>query len=359
MAKANHHEGTFTCWRLACYNGKGKSVAYNGSGTFIINSTGQPVVSNTVISATVFNAFTADIGTGLTNCITKDGQQTVTANIPWNGNKITNLGNGSAASDAAAYGQLTSALGDLTGFIGALTLSAAGSTGTFGIAAGTASDSTSVLLLSLASAFTKTTSNFVAGTGNGALDTGSIANTTWYHVFIIGAAGVASDILFSLSPTSPTLPAGYTLFRRIGSMLTDGSAHWVAFHQVGNYFRWNTPLSDYSAAPGVTTAITATLTVPTGLVVLPDILFVLNSNGFGVTAGGQRAIITALNDTDVDPASAAFQIWVQPLANYLGSSTNLTTIPTNTSSQLRLRVSGTDATVTVFTMGWTDLRGSQ
>lgn len=58
-------------------------MAYNGSGVFLINSTGQPVVSGTVISSTVFNALTADLATGLTDCVTKDGQSTTTAVIPF------------------------------------------------------------------------------------------------------------------------------------------------------------------------------------------------------------------------------------------------------------------------------------
>ena len=83
-------------------------MSFNGSGTFLINSTGQPVVANTVISATVFNALTADLATGLTNCITKDGQSTPTANIPMGSNKITGLANGTLASDAANLGQVQS-----------------------------------------------------------------------------------------------------------------------------------------------------------------------------------------------------------------------------------------------------------
>ena len=56
-------------------------MSYNGSGTFVINSTGQPVVSGTVISSTAFNALTADLGTGLSTALTKDGQTTATARI--------------------------------------------------------------------------------------------------------------------------------------------------------------------------------------------------------------------------------------------------------------------------------------
>jgi len=56
-------------------------MSYNGSGTFQINSTGQPVVTGTVISSTAFNALTADLATGLSTAITKDGQTTTTARI--------------------------------------------------------------------------------------------------------------------------------------------------------------------------------------------------------------------------------------------------------------------------------------
>jgi hypothetical protein len=56
-------------------------MSYTGSGTFAINSTGQPVVAGTVISSTVFNSLTADLGTGLSTAITKDGQTTTTARI--------------------------------------------------------------------------------------------------------------------------------------------------------------------------------------------------------------------------------------------------------------------------------------
>lgn len=56
-------------------------MSYNGSGTFQINSSGQPVVTGTVISSTAFNALTADLATGLSTAITKDGQTTTTSRI--------------------------------------------------------------------------------------------------------------------------------------------------------------------------------------------------------------------------------------------------------------------------------------
>ena len=76
-------------------------MSFNGSGVFQINTAGQPVTANTLIEASVFNALTADLATGLSNCVTKDGQTVVTANIPMAGFRITGLGYGTAATDAA------------------------------------------------------------------------------------------------------------------------------------------------------------------------------------------------------------------------------------------------------------------
>jgi hypothetical protein len=83
-------------------------LSYNGSGTFQINTTGQPVVAGTVISSTAFNALTSDLATGLSTAITKDGQTTVTANIPMSGFKITNLGAATVGTDAVRYSQIQS-----------------------------------------------------------------------------------------------------------------------------------------------------------------------------------------------------------------------------------------------------------
>ena len=103
-------------------------MSFNGSGTFQINTAGQPVVSGTVISSTAFNALTADLATGLSTCITKDGQTTVTANLPMSTFKFTGLGAGSAATDSANLSQVQSTVVKLLGSVsGADTITAVGS----------------------------------------------------------------------------------------------------------------------------------------------------------------------------------------------------------------------------------------
>ena len=82
------------------------TLSYNGSGTFQINTPGQHVVTGTVISSTAFNSLTSDLATGLSTALTKDGQTTVTANIPLSNFKITGLGAATAAADAVRFSQL-------------------------------------------------------------------------------------------------------------------------------------------------------------------------------------------------------------------------------------------------------------
>lgn len=84
-------------------------MSYNGAGVFQINSAGQPVVTGTTISSTAFNALTADLATGLSTAVLKDGTQTPTANIPLAGFKLTGLGAATVNGDALRFEQLFTA----------------------------------------------------------------------------------------------------------------------------------------------------------------------------------------------------------------------------------------------------------
>lgn len=60
--------------------------------------------------------------------------------------------------------------------------------------------------------------------GANGIDTGSVAASTWYSVWVISnGANVAS--LLSLSDTSPAMPDGYTHRRRVGWIRTDATAN--------------------------------------------------------------------------------------------------------------------------------------
>lgn len=70
-------------------------------GSFSLYTPGNPVVTGTTISSTWANNTLSDIATGLSTTILKNGNQTLTANIPFGGFKITGLGNATALTDGA------------------------------------------------------------------------------------------------------------------------------------------------------------------------------------------------------------------------------------------------------------------
>lgn len=76
------------------------------SGTFSLYTPGNPVVTGTTIQSSWANNTLSDIATGLTMCVLKDGSQTITANLPMSGFKLTGLGAATAAGDALRYEQL-------------------------------------------------------------------------------------------------------------------------------------------------------------------------------------------------------------------------------------------------------------
>jgi hypothetical protein len=80
-------------------------MAFNGSGTYNLPA-GNPVVTGTTISSSTTNTTNSDIATALTNCITRDGQSTPSANLPMNAKKLTGLAAGTSAGDSVRYEQV-------------------------------------------------------------------------------------------------------------------------------------------------------------------------------------------------------------------------------------------------------------
>jgi hypothetical protein len=178
-------------------------MSYNGSGTFQINTSGQPVVAGTVISSTAFNALTADLATGLSTAITKDGQTTTTARIPFaagiNSSLTTDSTNSTSGSIITAGGVgVAKAV-----FIGTTLNVAGASTMTGAIAVDSVTDSTSTTTGSIQTdggvgiaktAYIGTNLSF-AGTGNRI--TGDFSNAT-----------IANRVFFQTSSTNSTTSVG-------------------------------------------------------------------------------------------------------------------------------------------------------
>jgi hypothetical protein len=84
-------------------------MSRNGNGTYNLPA-GNPVSSGSVITSTWANTTLSDIAVALTGSVAADGQTPVTGNLNMAGNKVSNLGAGTLATDAANLAQVTSSV---------------------------------------------------------------------------------------------------------------------------------------------------------------------------------------------------------------------------------------------------------
>jgi hypothetical protein len=61
--------------------------------------------------------------------------------------------------------------------------------------------------------------------GAGGIDTGSVASSTWYSVWIEAKTDGTTSGIFSTSSTAPALASGYSLQARVGWVRSDASSH--------------------------------------------------------------------------------------------------------------------------------------
>lgn len=251
------------------------------------------------------------------------------------------------------------------GQIAGLTMSTAGASATMSVAAGQATDSANVALMTLA-ATSKTTSSWALGAAVGGLDTGAIAINTWYHFYVIRRpdTGVV-DVTFSTNATTPTLPTNYTQYRRIGSGKTNASSQWTKFYQSGDNFRWDTPVLDVNITAVASAALT-TFTVPLGVQVRPHLAVSLGMSGAFSNSGLVGNIGSADN---VNTVVEVVSIFNGP--NNSQSTGSATEFISNTSAQLyfSLANSGVPSLASapaagaaspacvIRCRGWTDTRG--
>jgi hypothetical protein len=236
----------------------------------------------------------------------------------------------------------------IAGRLFGLTLSTAGGSATFGIAVGLASDSTAADILSLGSAYTKTTGAWAVGTGNGSLDTGAIASGNLYNVFLIKRTdtGVV-DVLTSLSATAPTMPTNYTLFRRIGAMRTLAGVVWAGFTQRGDNFYLSVDIDDAVGTTVGTSRVLITSKAP------PSSRALIRAYAFNATTAGVGFLIQPTFETDRAPG--ANMSLLGEVANQ-GDPGHFD-IPVDSSSQFAVRSQNAAGSFYCRTYGWVDDRG--
>lgn len=130
------------------------------------------------------------------------------------------------------------------------------------VTAGAATNSTNNGQIVLAAAIVKQfDAAWAVGTNAGGMNTGVVANSTWYEVHLIRRSdtGVV-DVMITTAANRATLPTGYDSQRYLGSVRR-GVATNLQFTQIGDHFTLTTQIMDADITPTVTAA-QVTLTVP-------------------------------------------------------------------------------------------------
>lgn len=206
----------------------------------------------TITGTTTITAFdTVQAGTARTVIYSGSLTMTNSSNIqlPGNANIVTQIG------DVASYRSLGAGQWKCTGYLRAaggpvtpigmqssfknLVISASGISSNISLTAdeATLEDTTGAQYTFRAINLT------IASSGSGAngLDTGALAGTTWYSVWVIFNPTTQTVAgLTSLSTTAPTMPSGYTAKARLGWIRTDGTANKfpLSFKQQGRQWEY-------------------------------------------------------------------------------------------------------------------------
>jgi hypothetical protein len=188
----------------------------------------------------------------------------------------------------------------------------------------------------------------ITASGANGLDTGSEANSTWYHVWAIGKDDGTLDALLSASSSAPTLPSGYTYKGYLGAIYNDSSGNLISIYQqnhevqrqflqvLTNGTQSNFTAIDLSTAVPPTAKkalIAAEAFVSSGTVSNGFVGFVSEGSTTTVTYGVAFIVYASFgtaNRTDSDVA------WVMM----------------TTQQQIKYRCSGTNFTANAYAYGW-------
>jgi len=222
-----------------------------------------------------------------------------------------------------------------------------------GFGTGYCRDSTNVVTMVASVAMTKRLdASWAAGTGQGGrMSAAALADGTYHCFAIMSDADNSVDFGFDVSPTAPTLPTGYTFFRKLWSVVREAGA-LVLFDKRGSKFFRRVPSLSYNVTnPGIS-GVLVPLDVPKGIIV--EAMFSNRLSDASVTAATWM-LITGPAQTDSVPSSSIF-------SNGLPNSTGIITSFvegsrfTDVNGQIRFRLDRSNANIAVrlVTNGWVE-----
>jgi hypothetical protein len=207
---------------------------------------------------------------------------------------------------------------------------------------------------------------WAAGTGvDGRAAGAALLANTWYHVFLIAKVDGSVDVGYDSSVTAVNLladatvaAAGFVYFRRLGSVLTNGSSQITQFTQVGDEFAWtavpalvSSGLADQSGSDK-TLALTH---VPTGFAKLARIRLDLDFDGNNNVV----SVVGSYNAIGGNPTNNASPL---SLLERVGGSTtdehvDITVLLDSTNTLKFRAASASQCRLHTQTLGWVDTRG--
>ena len=223
------------------------------------------------------------------------------------------------------------------------------------IAVGGAMDATSTRMMVLDSALTKKIdAAWAVGTNQGGLDTGSASDTDYYIWLINRSDTNVTDVLFSTSATSPTMPTDYNYKRLIGWFKRVSSANvaFITFETSGGglNFLWASPTIDVSTTGLTSSRRTDAIKAPIGFPVYATI-----NVGVENSTTPANAWVYCPNQADLAPGSTTSP--TAPLLNvsYLTSTNNYAVqlrVWTDSSAQIAARANTAVNRYAVATIGF-------
>ena len=231
------------------------------------------------------------------------------------------------------------------------------------VAAGICRDSTNVRNIQLVTPMAKNlTAVWAAGNNNGGRDlsTALAAGQTWHVFAIFNSSTLAVDVLFSQSPTSPTMPSGYVYFRRIMSIILEAASTSIRqFIQTGNNVALTVRGVEWSStANGAASSYLRTVGVPTGLKLL--VSFFYQSTNVGGNAANPA--FSGVYDPDVGvPTFGIPTQWAQIRVSWSGVNdryqTRIVEQWCNTAAQVYTASNDTGDVIGGGVLSWVDQRG--
>ncbi|PND31549.1 hypothetical protein C1I89_22175 [Achromobacter pulmonis] len=197
----------------------------------------------------------------------------------------------------------------------------------------------------------QTSGAYVHGASGNGLLSGTRQAGWWYYVFLLrrDSDGLVA-VAFDTSVVAANRPAGYSHYRRIGTVRTDASNNLMAFTQIGNEFWFDNVVRIYTFD-----AVVAGTTYAPGTGTPGPISHTVHLSGWATTAAGQPNLSVELNHPTRGGGRSEFVYFMASGVGWNQISDRSVPIYANPSvPTLQFRVNGGNGNVTLWARGYTD-----